>query len=166
MIGRHIVIVLRYHKVTSDWTLQVIFLCEFLYGKPLPLTSIPIIRGDKKCIIKYAVVRRYNDQHNVYSPSTQSSFVKGNSALILLINEKHVAMFPGIFWRSRTDVLCQNFALSYIFLRYISHEPVSELSIVSSSSRRVRIYNIKHVCSDARILWKKCLYIRSNEIKY
>lgn len=98
-------------------------------------------------------------QYNVYSPSTQSSFVKGNSTLILFVNEKHVAMFSSIFWRSRTDVFCQNFAFSYIFLWYITHEPVSEFSVVSSPPRHIRIYDMEYIQNFTK---KKCLHIRNN----
>lgn len=44
MISWDVVIVFRYHKVTSDWTLQIVLFRKLLYGEPLPLTSIPIIR--------------------------------------------------------------------------------------------------------------------------
>lgn len=50
-------------------------------------------------------------------------------------------MFSSVFRRRRTDVLRQNFAFSYVLLRYVSHEPVSEFSIVSSSPRYIRICN-------------------------
>lgn len=156
MISRHIVVVFRHHKVTSDRTLQVIFFCKLLYGEPLPLTSVPIIRwGKTRYQISGYIRCMLCRQLRIRSPSAQSSFVEGNCALILFINEKHVAVFSGIFRRCRTDVLCQDFAFSYVLFRYISHEPVSKLSIVSSPPRCIRIYNKIHLLGYVRILRKK-----------
>jgi len=142
MISRHIVVIFRYHKITGDRAFQVIFFCKFLYGESLPLSSIPVIRSEKSM---ESNIRSHNNAivciiSVFHLPSTQSSFIECNGALILFVNEKHVAVLSGIFRWGRTDVLCQNFTFSYIVLWYISYEPMPKFSVVSTSSRYIGIY--------------------------
>lgn len=71
-------------------------------------------------------------------PSTQSPLVKGDSSLILLVEEKNITMKTGFHRRCWSHVFGQDFTLCNFVLWNISNDPMLPFTIIASG-RYVRV---------------------------